>query len=294
VSFVTLSALKALSLGLRLEPLLHPKPGAVTRLMSHTDKSVIDFCVHTLPSEMAMLRGFLASLNGEEDPIYLGLSEYLKVLKSLGITRNIALGSLMLHLPLAVALGNFSFPPEPSELAKAATSAVLSSRMGGKAYYELLRFLKPSHLRRYEGPFVDVSRGDPSSLAEALRAASWDHVHSELLNGYKKSLELLGFIENYHNKADVETRFLHALLFFLAKYGDTLVMEKYGVRAFQRSLDDARWALAYSAKVGIKEVLEILDNLWRGRGWNPGASLDVLSVSISLYYYNILRKKVLV
>jgi triphosphoribosyl-dephospho-CoA synthase len=293
VDFIKLIALKSLSLGLRLEPLLHPKPGAVTRIKSHADKNVIDFCVHAFLVEASMLRAFIASEHREEDPLSTGLEEYLNLLKKFNIKKNIALGSALLHIPLASALGLFESPPEVERLVSVASATALSSRRGGEVYYRILEYLRPSHLRKYEGPIPGVGSGYPGNLAEVLRVTRWDYVHSELLNGYKLSLEALKMImERAKDASSIEEPALYTLINMLSRYGDTLIMTKYGIRAMERAKKEASIAKYLSEKLGIVEALEDLDRLWRNRGWNPGAILDILSTAISLYYYDLVRKKV--
>ncbi len=293
MSFIDLSMLNALSAGLRIEPLLHPKPGAVTRISSHEDKNVIDFCEHAIIIENAMLRAFIASRNGERDPFNLGLREYLVELSKLEIRTNVALGSALLHIPLASALGSFSIPPSLEELVRTGASMAQGSREGAVTYYKILEMLKPSHLRRYEGFIPGVGEGYPKSFVEVLHSARWDLVHSELLNGYRMSLETYKILEEEYSKdEDIERSALVALLNLLANYGDTLILEKFGIRSYMRAIEESREALLLSKKFGIRKALEILDSRWRQRNWNPGASLDILATAISLFYYNLFRKRI--
>ncbi len=284
--------LQTLFMGPKLEPLLHPKPGAVTRFLEHKDKNVIDFCEHTLLIEMAMARAFLVSKSETlKDPISEGLKEYLSALKMFKVKENIALGTALLHIPLAAALGDIAYPAEPLKLVKRASSLALGSKNGGKVYYEILELLHPSHLRKYEGPIPAVGKGYPKSLSEVLRSASWDHVHSELIRGYPLSIKAFLAIErNLKEKNGLEEAILKVLLKMLSENGDTLILAKYGIRAYQRAIEDSKIALFLSNKIGVRRALEELDRDWRAKGWNPGAILDIVSVGISLFYYNLVKK----
>ena len=287
-----LVALDALLMGPKIEPLLHPKPGAVTRLNEHKDKNIIDFCEHTLLIESAMIKAFITSKDKVlEDPVAEGLEEYFNLLRRFKVKSNIALGTVLLHVPLAAALGDLGYPASPSKLAQRASSLVLSSKRGGKIYYKILELLRPSHLRKYEGPIPAVGEGYPKSFAEALRSAAWDLVHSELLKGYPLSLEVLSLIDRHlEEKKDIEESALLAMLKVLSDHGDTLILTKYGIRAYQRAIADSRITLFFAKRVGIKEALKELDKEWRKKGWNPGAVLDIVSTGISLYYYSLIIK----
>ncbi len=290
LNYKLLVALNALLMGPKMEPLLHPKPGAVTRLSEHKDKNVVDFCEHTLLIESATIRAFVASKDKVlEDPIAEGLEEYFNLLRKFKVKSNIALGTTLLHVPLAAALGDLGYPADPSKLVQRASSLVLSSERGGKIYYKILELLRPSHLRKYEGPIPAVGEGYPRSFAEVLRSAAWDLVHSELLKGYPLSLKVLSLIDQHlEEKKGIEESALLAMLKILSDHGDTLILTKYGIRAYQKAIADSRIALFFAERVGIKEALRELDREWRKRGWNPGAVLDIVSTGISLYYYSLI------
>lgn len=121
----------------------------------------------------------------------------------------------------------------------------------------------------------------PRSFVEALMAARWDLVHSELLSGYPVTLEALKTLRE--SSGGLEDRALRALLSMLAWPGDTLIASKRGFAAMKRSILEARAALLLSGSWGVRRALEWLDSEWRDRGWNPGAVLDVLAAAIGLY-----------
>jgi triphosphoribosyl-dephospho-CoA synthetase len=42
----------------------------------------------------------------------------------------------------------------------------------------------------------------------------------------------------------------------------------------------------------VYEAVEWLDRLWRPRGWNPGAVLDVMAVALGLLFYHKIVEEV--
>ncbi|MCS7107327.1 MAG: triphosphoribosyl-dephospho-CoA synthase [Acidilobaceae archaeon] len=269
------SAVPALSFGLYYEPSLHPKPGAVTPLAPHRDKDFQDFLLSASLAELSLMESCKkASLSA-------GLKKYRELSIALGLTTNVSIGSALLHMPLSTALGDGLASPE--QLARRAHHIVTKSgEEEAREYYMLLEAFKPSHLGRYEGPVPSVGSGYPSSFIEVLKVASWDMVHRELLTGYPLSL---GVLRELRGEGPLKSKALRALLLLLSENGDTLIGSKYGFSAYKRAKEEAREALLLSERVGVEKAMSWLDDLWRPRGWNPGAALDVLSVSISFYNY---------
>ncbi len=279
--------ISALITGPTLEPLFHPKPAAVTRIEGHEDKDVLDFGVHVSIIARSMVEACIA----REEKIAAGLRVYKKLLEKLGVRRNIAVGTTLLMLPLAAALSESTEPLSAHELARLASRiAVNAGPATTHAYYEVLNLVKPSHLRRYRGYVPAVgSMGPFPVFREVLKAASWDLIHSELLNGYKRTLfvfERLG--DKPLSPRELEERALMELLRLLADHGDTLILAKWGMRAYTRAKLEARAALSLAEKVGIYEAVDWLDSLWRPRRWNPGAALDIIAAAVGLYFYNLM------
>ncbi|MEN2999775.1 MAG: triphosphoribosyl-dephospho-CoA synthase [Acidilobaceae archaeon] len=269
------SAVPALSLGLYYEPSLHPKPGAVTPLAPHRDKDFLDFVYNASLIELSLMESCRRA------SISAGLRKYRELAVAAGLRTNVALGSALLHIPLSSVLREGLSPPE--QLARRAHYMVTEGgEEEAREYYLLLETFRPSHLGRYEGPVPSVGSGYPRSFASVLRAASWDMVHRELLSGYKLSL---GVLRELRGEGPLKSKALRALLLLLSEHGDTLIGSKYGFAAYKKVKEEAREALLLSERVGEEKAVGWLDELWRSRGWNPGAALDVLSVSISLYSY---------
>jgi triphosphoribosyl-dephospho-CoA synthase len=274
--------------GLYLEPIVHPKPGAVTPLKPHSDKGVVDFIVNASIAEVALYEACTWRSRGLISPIARGLKVYRALASKLGLETNIALGSLILALPLATALSSKGGAPV-GEIAREAHSIVVNETGSEEAveYYKLLEFFKPSHLGSYSGPVPSVGSGYPNSFTDILKVASWDLVHRELLEGYPVTLEAFNML--VEGEASIVESFLTTLLELLARHGDTLIASKYGFTSYKRVKKEALEALRMSSRDGVYEAVEWLDSLWRPRGWNPGAILDVMAVALGLLLYNKIR-----
>ena len=270
-------ALLALAMGALLEPLAHPKPGAVTRCLGHSDKNIFDFAesfyyVYSAcrASAIGDCKGFIAR----------GIREYLPLARARG---NIQAGTLMLLLPLCRAVQETSMYPA---LLQEASRLIVEcdSPESARLYYRLLEEAGVSHLGVYEGPVPSVGSGRyPGSLWEALWAARWDLVHRELLYGYPIVGEASRVVLS-RLRAGWEEAILWALLSILARHGDTLIAHKYGWRAYKKALWEARHALQIASGRGVRGALEYLDSLWRPRGWSPGAALDIVAAATGVAY----------
>lgn len=285
------SATTLIAQGLYLEPVIHPKPGAVTCLRPHSDKSVADFIVNASLAEIALHEACTWRLRGLESPIARGFEVYRLLALKAGLRTNIALGSLVLALPIASALSSKAGAPVV-DVVREAHSIVVSetSSRDSVEYYKLLELLRPSHLGRYEGPVPGIGSGYPTSFTEVLRAASWDLVHRELLEGYPITLE--AFKMMLEGKGSTHESFLYTLLELLARYGDTLIASKFGFSAYRRARMEALEALRIAMVDNVYEAVEWLDRLWRPRGWNPGAVLDVMAVALGLLFYHKIVEEV--
>lgn len=278
-----------LAAGLHLEPLIHPKPGAVTRLVGHSDKNVFSFAAHASLVTPILIEACRAAKEGcDARPLLRGLSLYRSIVAP-RLRGNVALGSFVLMLPLAAAIparprGLVDHTLEATRIALRCTGAEEAS-----LYIEILASLKPSHLGRYEGPLPDAS--EPGSvetgLAELLRGASWDLVHGEIAGGYPRTLEAASIVEsNLAEGIGFEEAVLWAILVGLARWGDTLIYQKYGARAYLQSMLEAARALELAERRGVREAMEWLDRQWRPRGWNPGAVLDVTAAALGLLAFH--------
>ncbi len=274
-----------LSAGARVEAALHPKPGAVTPCRGHPDKAVWDFMVHSVALDEALLAACRASSERAGDPVEAGLDAYSRALRRLPLPRsNVGLGEALLLIPLAAAAPRVE-PCEPEKLAREASRLAREAGEGAaRIYYDLLAGLAPRHLGRYKGPVPGVGEGYPRGMLEVLEAARWDHVHAELLEGYPRTLWAAEVITGLAPSRGLGLAALEALLALLARWGDTLILARWGLRAFERAKREASLYLLLQRRgvVGVVEALEELDKLWRPRGWSPGSALDILAAALGL------------
>ncbi len=276
--------LHAIASGLILEPLAHPKPGAVTRFRGHGDKDIFDFAVNAFLVAASMQEACKAATIECSGSLARGLRSYRVLRKSWKPGVNIALGSLLLYLPVAASLST-GYWGGYEQLARA--SKVVTECTGEEEaieYYKLLEEARPSHLGAYRGRVPGVGSGEyPRSFLDVLESARWDHVHRELLTGYEMTREALRIIRSEAEKTGIEEAVLKALLGLLASRGDTLIAAKHGYSAYRLAMEEASEALRASSRIGLRRALEWLDSQWRPRGWNPGAVLDIVSLGAGLY-----------
>ena len=274
-----------LATGALIEPIVHPKPGAVTALVGHRDKSIIDYTLQT-PALVAAL--YEACRNASGGFVAEGMRSYRLWLKRLGIRVNLSLGTVLMLLPLAAAARVAGAPSfcMATRLLREHTSVEDSIE-----YYKTLRYLAPSHLGRYRGPLPDVSSGaSPPGLWRVLEASSVDNVHWDMINCYPLTRLALSILDDMGLNRDAV---LTAILTILAEAGDTLIMRKYGLRAFKIAIYEARLALNIARRTDdIAGGVVFLDRLWRPRGWSPGSTLDIVATAISVHVYNRSRSLV--
>jgi len=276
--------IEAIASGLVIEPLAHPKPGSVTRLVGHADKDIFDFALNAFIVSASMHEACRASLSRCQGSIAEGFRFYRGLRRRWKRGVNISLGSILLYMPVASSLSR-GFEGARSLLSRASNLvARCTGREEAVEYYKLLEEMRPSHLRSYKGPVPGVGSGEyPSSFLEVLESARWDHVHRELLEGYPLTGKALTIIEREAGDSDIETALLKSLVELLASHGDTLIAAKHGYKAYIAALKEAKTAAKISEKIGVRKTLEWLDSLWRPRGWNPGALLDIISLASGLY-----------
>jgi len=274
---------RVLGVGARIEPLIHPKPGAVTRLHRHPDKDVVTYMISSIPLDLALSKTCRQASTDCNGSMASGMKAYRDAYEKLIPRRvNTSLGTLLLLLPMSMAHGVTGLR-DPWGLARVSSSLVArcTGRDEAVEYYGLLKLFRPSHMGRYTGPLPDIDEGVPDNFMVILRANSWDLVHREILSGYPLTLEALSIM--VEARGGLEDRSLKALLHLLSRYGDTLIARKYGMSAFKKARAEAIHALMYAERVGLRAAIEYLDSLWRPRGWNPGAVLDIIAASISMY-----------
>ncbi|MFP3227445.1 MAG: triphosphoribosyl-dephospho-CoA synthase [Caldisphaera sp.] len=269
-----------LSMGLYIEPSLHPKPGGVTPF-NQDDKRYFDFLIHASLTAKIMHNTCERFQRNEKNVIAKALKEYKNYLLKFD-RRNIAFGEFLLHIPLSIGILQST---NIKDVAINSSKYIIeeTGKEEGILYYEILKMLSPSYLGKYEGLMPDVFSSYPKDLYEVLRAYSWDLVNGEIINGYPISLETVQYFKKFDN---LNEAFLNGLLYIISRYGDTLTAKRNGFKFYKKMIDDATIGLYISKKYGIEYAINFLRDIW-GKNISPGSALDILSSSISLYFLEL-------
>ena len=268
--------------GLFLEPLVHPKPGGVTRVYMHADKSVYNFVVNNLVF-CSMIPKYASKIIDGDCILGKVYRFTVQLLGRYGLRTNTSMGSWVLHIPLIVSLADMGDDVPVEELVKRGVNLVEnSSSCDTEGYFEFLKFYSPSHLGRLEVGSVDAMlAGDnvlPSYIDVVRFAGRSDIVHRELYTGYPVSLEAYSMIENYMSRGvSFEEAVSRSVVELLARYPDSLIARKHGSRV--------AFKVRRFAELVVKGLasLEELDYYMRNNGFNPGSILDIVSIGISLF-----------
>ncbi len=268
--------------GASVEPLIHPKPGGVTRCAGTSQHTVYEFTrsYHALHSAL-----LAACMHGcKEGCLHRALTTYRALSTMLGVHTNTLLGTLTLLTPLACTFWGRRGNPEmhATEASKCALNILGYS--DAKAYYDLLHELHPSHLGvEFSGKLPPIgSQEVPRSFGEIVRSVEDDIIHLEIANGYPITLTALKWIANNGVRED---SLGILILRLISEYGDTLIGRKWGFNAMKLAKREARIALLLIEKGwDWREVVNKLRAEWSRRGWNPGAILDVVATALGLYY----------
>jgi triphosphoribosyl-dephospho-CoA synthase len=270
--------------GVFIEPLIHPKPGGVTRIESHMDKSIYNFTLNNIVFCSVALRGQSRSL--EKCSIGKEFENLAYFLNKHGLRCNTSLGSWVLHVPIilsARSIGEYHYS-SIKPLVNAAVELIKSSdSCDTMGYFRLLKYYSPSHLGRLRRGGVDINEyeehGLPSFYDVVRTAGRGDIVHRELIQGYTLSMEALRSIEEFVARDfSFENAVFHTLIRLMSRYIDTLIARKYGIVVALRILKMANMVLEEKMK------FEELDSFMRRNELNPGSLLDVLSMGITFYF----------
>ncbi|MET1159817.1 MAG: triphosphoribosyl-dephospho-CoA synthase [Thermoprotei archaeon] len=289
-----------LGLSIILEASCYPKPGNVHRLADLPNTNYYSFLLCGMYSIHWFKRGVRRGKRGWGklvfgDLVYGVLREVTK-----GGGANACLGSLTLLSPLSVSIG-YSIRSGDYSLSSFIenVSEVLRSTTVYDAiyFYRAVRLVKPSHIKPGTAPsgYVDVwshkyvrellEKGH--RLVDILRASSEKEiVHDELIKGYPRSIEALGFLEERlgihgdFNRGVVETQ-----LYLMSRFTDSLVVRKHGssiaLEIMRRSANILEDVLS-SRSEWYKPVL-MFDRWLRNKGINPGSIADIVVATIALY-----------
>ncbi|MCE4606677.1 MAG: triphosphoribosyl-dephospho-CoA synthase [Desulfurococcales archaeon] len=270
--------------GLFIEPLIHPKPGGVTRVVSHSDKSIYNFIVNNLLFCKSILEQPI--IDRRDCIIGEAFRNIVANLRKYRLEINTSMGSWLLHVPIILSaeiLGKSdvssvkSLVDVSSQLVKSADSC------DAKGYFELLRYYSPSHLGKLRKGGVDVNDYNkenlPSFYDVIRRASQTDIVHREIIRGYPASLEASNSINNYVRKGfNFEESVFQTILYLMSKHIDTLIARKYGITVAKKVLR--------MSKLVFEGDLEysVMDSFMKSNKLNPGSILDIVSMGITFYF----------
>jgi len=282
------SMLSLLISGLFIEPAVHPKPGAVTRLKGHRDKSFMDFLYNNSIAATVLSKACWEASLGRLTCIYGRAFRELAGFYRRYMRTNTSMGSWFLHLPLAVALGVYGPVPVPDLASRAARILrSVSEPCDTQGYYRLLATIAPSHLGRLYHSLPDALSGHNGGMPRlwdvVAYAASTDIVHREVVVGYSESITRYRRMVELAESMGLEEAASTVFLEMMASIPDTLIRRKYGTRASLRVREMAKLVVR-----GVSSIDE-LDWFMRGMDYNAGSLLDILSVAISFYMYETLR-----
>ena len=212
---------------------------------------------------------------------------------------NTLLGTVMLLVPLAVAVGmtptgeNFSFDlmrlRENLRLAVESTTAEDAVHL-----YEAIDIAKPSGLN--EASDLDVH--DPASKERLLKenvslfevfkmAAGYDDICSEWVRNYPITFDLAyPYLKAQLERGDLNTAVVHTFLKILSEHPDTFIARKAGVEKAQQVSLDAKRALelgGLETQDGKKSIFELDRRLRKsGNRLNPGTTADLTAAALAL------------
>ncbi|RLF23716.1 MAG: hypothetical protein DRN15_05220 [Thermoprotei archaeon] len=293
----------ALSLGPALEVSGYPKPGNVHRLRDQPDKRFEDFLASSHAMLIAMIKAF-------DDGLHLrgGMGRHvfsaIKLANTLTDGRNTCLGTATLLIPIAYTAGVLSKEgdlPECDDLVTETTRVLMDHSTVDDAiwFYRAVREANPRYVRDTRSPiegllpdiwspsFAEELRTGNIRLWDVLKKSSlWDLVSRECVSGYPESLWVSRTLSKLREKGwDWNVAVVYTYLGLLAKREDSLVFRKNGAEAARLIRDMASKALADDWEKGVPASVWSMDRYLQEKGWNPGATADIIATGISLYYY---------
>ncbi|ADV65258.1 triphosphoribosyl-dephospho-CoA synthase [Desulfurococcus mucosus] len=290
------------SLSLILEASAWPKPGNVHRLRERRDLRYEAFLATGVLAYRYFKKGVLRGVRGWRriiigDLIYMTVSKAIDDIPS----TNTCLGSSTLLMPLSVGtgrciakedLGLNCITGEASRLLRE------TSVEDAVYYYRAVRKASPSYLKPSDNTGSHVNIWDPD-YAEKLAArgirlidvleysSRIDIVADEVVNGYKRSLALEGFLrKRVSSHGEWNRGVVEAYLHLLAEAMDTVVVLKHGVEVAEyvrrRATEILPEVLAAGSGDWVKPVMRLDDEFYE-HGINPGAIADVTAAGIALF-----------
>ncbi|MGY5857777.1 MAG: triphosphoribosyl-dephospho-CoA synthase [Candidatus Thorarchaeota archaeon] len=289
-----------------------PKPGNVNRIARFSDMDYRNF----LTSASLLSRGLhesatrgVALAQGNLNPSQIGLGELIHtcVMDSLtGLNhRNTILGSILLYVPLTVAMAA-SLTDEPKFSLQRVRQYIQTitnhstvkdtinlykafhlTRPGGSMIKEDPKWSARHHRYDFDNPKAeDHLTEDNVSLSDLFQMSSQvDEISSEWSNGFKRTLgEVLPYLQNVATKLeDLEEGIVRTFVWLLALRPDGLIVKKAGRERAEEIQSLAKTTMDnWSEKNGSENLIVSLDRVLREEGnlLNPGTTADIVSVAI--------------
>jgi triphosphoribosyl-dephospho-CoA synthase len=315
--------MKAAQLAAALEVSGYPKPGNVHRTADFPDTTFEQFIAGAIalgPAiKNAALKGIMA---GRQDvPLHqIGVGKYVKQavldVNSWHHGGNTHLGISLLFAPLAAAAGLTSTAREmiAVEALRGDVRRVMEATTAQDAAdaYDAIRAASSAalgHVNGREAPDLADAKAREKivqrrlSLYDVMKtAASWDNIAYEWATGMEITFETgyTAFMANFRATRNVNLATTHTLLSILAKYPDTFIARKIGVKNTAEIRDAVQVGLVHAREVSERaatilqlgglgtpegtQALNAFDRELRSHGneLNPGTSADLTAASLMI------------
>ena len=288
-----------------------PKPGNVNRIARFSDMDYRNF----LTSASLLSRGLyesatrgVALAKGDLDSSEIGLGELIHICVKDSLTglnhRNTILGSILLYVPLTVAMvasltdesifsiqrirqyiqaiTNHSTVEDATNLYK----AFQLTRPGGRMIKEDSEWSNLHSRYDFDNPkAVEHLIEDNVTLSDLFEMSSQvDEISNEWSNGFHRTLrEVLPYLTNVTTKLeDLEEGIVRTFVWLLAQRPDGLIVKKAGrERADEIQLLAKTTMDKWSVENGSENLIVNFDRVLREEGnlLNPGTTADIVSVA---------------
>ncbi|NPB01900.1 MAG: hypothetical protein GXO28_03215 [Methanopyri archaeon] len=279
----------ALTIGALLEVSGYPKPGNVHRTRDFPDTRFEHFLASAAAAQPVLEKAARAATEPGRVPVGALLREAVDRSVEVHTGGNTNLGILMLDTLLAPAVVRAS-SLDPRDVRREAIDIARSTTVTDAVeLYRAVRRAGAGGMRRVRGGNApDVSESDPESvnvtMYEALEAAAHrDAVAKDWTEGLPRTLEAgRRALELMDEWGDVNEVTVRLFLEELAKYPDTLIWRKHGLKV---ALDVSEAAAAVLEAAGDDPVtdhpaLHDLDEELHSKGINPGSTADIVAAAL--------------
>lgn len=296
-----------LSYSIALEASAYPKPGNVHRLHSYPDKRYEDFLIASIVSykyfRKVIARGLRVSRKRVKTLFCDLLRRSMYEILLFTSNRNTSLGTLLLLMPLGLAIGYISASRQGftvDELVASTTVLVkkYSTINDSIEYYRVLRRVKPTYLRRTDntGNYPNIyDKSYRRKLVEKkirlwdllVYASRKDVVSRQVVSNYRECVEGKDFlVERICFHRDFNRGVVETFLYLLARNNDTVIVLKHGLETMeyvQTRVSKVLEEILDRRDSGWYKIVSILDQEFYSKNINPGSIADLIACTIFLY-----------